>query len=116
MRLPQREALHLALDAVLIDELAAGEFVEAQPQHGDAVLIGDLRLPLARGESCEEIVAEDEIAADAEHAERGQGEESAGEAEQGPRAAQPAPTAALRIFDDDVAGGRFMAAHHVPAR
>ena len=60
-RLAARDLFELALDLLLIEQLAARELVDLAAQIGDAILVGVLHLRLAREQAGQHVVAEREI-------------------------------------------------------
>ena len=62
-RLFAHELIELLLELLLIEQLAAGDAVDLRAQFGDAVLIGELHLRLARDQPLQHVVVEGEIGA-----------------------------------------------------
>ena len=55
------ELLELLLELLLVEQLPAGDAIDLRAQLGDAVLVGELLLGLARDQPVEHVVAEGEI-------------------------------------------------------
>ena len=62
-RLPAHDLLELLLELLLVEQLPAGDAVDLGAQFGDAVLVGELLLLLARDQPRQHVVVEGEIGA-----------------------------------------------------
>jgi hypothetical protein len=104
-RLTDDQVLHRALDAVLIDELAAGHLIEPQPQGGDAVLVGVLHLGLAFEQPGQHIVAKQHIARRRNDPGADQRREQAAARQHGSGNLEASALVAARHMEDVIAGG-----------
>src|SRR5262249_61586968 len=60
-RLPAQNLVELLLVLLLVEQLAARKAVDLGAQFGDAILVAELHLRLARDQSGEHVLAESEI-------------------------------------------------------
>ena len=60
-RLPAHDLIELRLELLLVEQLPAGDAVDLGAQFGDAVLVGELHLRLARDQPRQHVVVECEI-------------------------------------------------------
>ena len=59
--LPAHDLVELLLELLLVEQLAAGHAIDLGAQLGDAVLVGELHVGLARDQPRQHVVAEGEI-------------------------------------------------------
>ena len=103
--LTRKQVMHLPFEGVLIEKLPARHPVDLRAHGGEAILIGDLHVPVALQESRQDIVAEDVPAQGRNARRQGDDRDAGGHGEGEGTKAQGARASLARVGQGDAGWG-----------